>query len=387
MKRASLRRWIWVHKWSSLVCTLFLLVICVTGLPLIFSDEISDLLYDGLPYANLPSNTRNASLDTFVQSAHRLYPGESVLSIFVDDDEPKAVVFMAPSLDAYLANRKVGHLIRLDSRTAEPLKQYKPADQAGITFMGIMLSLHTDLFAGLPGELFMGGIAVLFVIALVSGAVIYAPFMRKLPFGTIRAGRSRARWLDYHNLVGVVVLAWLLVVGLTGAINELTTPIFALWQRTEVQGRLSQFKDAKTPAINELISPRAAFEIASKAVPGMRPMTLIYPGSPAGTPFHFLVWMKGGQALTARLFKPVLIDARTGRFDGVVTMPWYLQALQISRPLHFGDYGGMPLKILWAVLDISAIAVLATGVYLWLSRRAYNPDNVRDLLSAASEPT
>jgi uncharacterized iron-regulated membrane protein len=29
----------------------------------------------------------------------------------------------------------------------------------------------------------------------------------------------------------------------------------------------------------------------------------------------------------------------------------------------------MPLKILWAVLDIVAIVILASGLYLWLGRR------------------
>jgi len=39
----SLRRWGLVHKWTSLICTLFLLMLCITGLPLIFRDEIDDL--------------------------------------------------------------------------------------------------------------------------------------------------------------------------------------------------------------------------------------------------------------------------------------------------------------------------------------------------------
>jgi uncharacterized iron-regulated membrane protein len=368
MTRSALRRWLWVHKWSSLICTLFLLVICVTGLPLVFSDEINDYLYDGLPYANVPPSTPNASLDKFADSARKLYPGESVLSIFVDNDEPKAVVFMAPSLEAYTANRKIGHAIRLDSRTAEPLKQYKPVNQADVTFMGTMLRLHKDLFADLPGELFMGAMAALFVVALVSGGVVYGPFMRKLEFGTIRADRSRAKWLDYHNMIGVILLAWMLVVGITGVINELTKPIFALWQKTEVQDRLNQYKGMSTPADHELISPQAAFAIASAEVPDMKPMTVIYPGSPIGTPFHFLVWMRGDEALTSRLFKPVLVDARSGRLDGVVAMSWYLRALQVSRPLHFGDYGGLPLKILWALLDLATIIVLGTGVYLWWAR-------------------
>jgi uncharacterized iron-regulated membrane protein len=31
--------------------------------------------------------------------------------------------------------------------------------------------------------------------------------------------------------------------------------------------------------------------------------------------------------------------------------------------------GGLPLKIIWAILDIITIAVLITGLYLWLRRR------------------
>lgn len=49
--------------------------------------------------------------------------------------------------------------------------------------------------------------------------------------------------------------------------------------------------------------------------------------------------------------------------------PWYVKTLFLSVPLHFGDYGGLPLKIIWALLDIAAIVVLVTGLYLWLGRR------------------
>ena len=36
----ALRAWSWLHKWSSLVSTAFLLMLCLTGLPLIFHHEI-----------------------------------------------------------------------------------------------------------------------------------------------------------------------------------------------------------------------------------------------------------------------------------------------------------------------------------------------------------
>jgi len=70
-----------------------------------------------------------------------------------------------------------------------------------------------------------------------------------------------------------------------------------------------------------------------------------------------------------------VIDAATGDFTDTREMPWYVTTLLISQPLHFGDYGGMPLKILWAILDVIAIVVLVTGLYLWFRRRRPNAAN------------
>lgn len=79
--------------------------------------------------------------------------------------------------------------------------------------------------------------------------------------------------------------------------------------------------------------------------------------------------MRGNTPLTARLLRPALIDAATGKLTDSRNLPWYVTTLLISQPLHFGDYGGMPLKIIWAILDVITIVVLITGLYLWLRRR------------------
>ncbi len=372
MTRAAFRKWFWVHKWSSLICTAFLLVICITGLPLVFREEIADLLNDALPYASVPDGTPNASADRFVELSRKMYPGDIIVSVFIDDYEPKAIVYMAPSWEAFNADRKTGHWIRFDSRTAQVLKQSKPLNEEGPTFLGIMLDLHRDLFAGLPGELFMGLMALLFVAAIISGIAIYGPFMRKLEFGTVRADRSaRLKWLDLHNMIGVVTLAWGLVVGATGVINELSTPLFALWQQTDVRAMLQPLQGKPVPTQSELSSPQAAFDKVQAALPTMIVSSVVYPGARFGSPYHYLVWTKGKTPLTARLFSPVLVDARSGVLDNIIRMPWYLRALEVSRPLHFGDYGGMPLKIIWALLDIATIVILGSGFYLWLSRRSF----------------
>jgi uncharacterized iron-regulated membrane protein len=79
--------------------------------------------------------------------------------------------------------------------------------------------------------------------------------------------------------------------------------------------------------------------------------------------------MRGNTALTSRLLMPALIDAKTGQLTDARKMPWYVNTLFVSEPLHFGDYGGLPLKIIWALFDIATLIVLTTGLYLWFNRR------------------
>ncbi len=83
-----LKTWAVVHKWSSLVSTAFLLLICLTGLPLLFTDEINQWL-EPRTYESLPPSTPNISLDRVAQTGRQLYPGQIISSIFIDDDEPQ----------------------------------------------------------------------------------------------------------------------------------------------------------------------------------------------------------------------------------------------------------------------------------------------------------
>ena len=60
----------------------------------------------------------------------------------------------------------------------------------------------------------------------------------------------------------------------------------------------------------------------------------------------------------------------------------------VSQPLHFGDYGGMPLKIIWALLDLATIVVLGSGLYLWLARnrRSSVEERLAHIAAAHAKP-
>lgn len=109
------------------------------------------------------------------------------------------------------------------------------------------------------------------------------------------------------------------------------------------------------------------------AAPGMKPQFIAFPGSAFSSDHHLTVFLQGATPVTEKLLTPAFIDAHTGRLDALRPMPWYMQALLLSQPLHFGDYGGLAMKLLWAVLDLITIVVLGSGIYLWLPRRRKAP--------------
>jgi uncharacterized iron-regulated membrane protein len=127
------------------------------------------------------------------------------------------------------------------------------------------------------------------------------------------------------------------------------------------------YKDA--PPLERLGSLHKALESARNAAPDMEPSFVAFPGTQLSSQHHYAVFMRGTTPLTARLLKPALVDARTSELTDMREMPLYVKTLLISQPLHFGDYGGLPLKIIWALLDLITVVVLGSGLYLWLGRR------------------
>jgi len=285
--------------------------------------------------------------------------------LFFIEDEPNAVgVATAATIKPPSSGNWQGlHFHVFDKRNGKLIGQ-EGQDKG---FMYVMLRLHVDLFANLPGTLFLGAMGLLLVVAVVSGVVVYTPFMRKLDFATVRNARGpRVLWLDLHNLLGIVTVAWVLVVGSTGIINTLSQPLGSLWQSTELAEMIEPYRGA--PPLTQRVPVDVALAAARQAAPDMWVGWINFPGAVFTSDHHYAAFLTGGTPLTARLLKPALIDAASGKLTDMREMPWYMKTLFLSQPLHFGDYGGLPLKIIWALLTLITIVVLSSGIYLWLRK-------------------
>ncbi|WP_347902386.1 PepSY-associated TM helix domain-containing protein [Pseudomonas purpurea] len=362
MKSKTIRRWSFVHTWTSLICTVFLLMLALTGLPLIFHHEIDHLLGDAPQLRTMPADTPQLNLQQLVVKAEAHRPGDVMQYLAWDEDDKNGVIAIMARTAGTEPNSS--HTFMLDARTGEALEV--PSANGGL--MLFILRLHVDMFAGLAGKLLLAFMGILFVVAIVSGTVLYLPFMRRQTFATVRHDKStRLRWLDLHNLIGVVTLTWALVVGVTGVISACADLIIAAWRNESLSAMIEPYRDA--PPLTQLAPASRLLDIAAEVAPDMQPDFIAFPGTRFSSEHHYAVFMKGSTHLTSHLLTPVLIDASTLQVTAIAERPWYMDAMGMSQPLHFGDYGGMPMKILWAVLDGLTIIVLGSGVYLWVVRR------------------
>ncbi|MET0528242.1 MAG: PepSY-associated TM helix domain-containing protein [Microvirga sp.] len=357
------RRRVWsrIHTWSSLVCTAFMLMLCLTGLPLIFYHELDDALGYAPQLPVMAADTPHLALDQIVEAARALRPVEKTQFLLFDRDDPD-LVFV--SLSQSLRASPPESLFAMDRRTARVVQEPK----ARTSPPAWLLKLHVDLFLGLGGKLFLGLMGILFGLAVVSGIVLYGPAMRKRAFGTVRRGRTqRIRWLDWHNLVGITTLGWALLVAGTGTVNTWADLMLKLWQRDQLAAMVALNREG--PSTGGRIPVAAAVETALASAPGKSLRFVAYPGTSVSSDRHYSVFLSGATPLTARLLEIALVNAQTGQLTAHASMPWYAQAVFLSQPLHFGNYGGLPLKLIWAALDLATIAVLMTGFYLWAGRR------------------
>ncbi len=352
-----------VHRWASLVATLPFLLLCVTGIVLIFHEEI-DAAMGVVPTNTAPTEARIADC---MESATRDFPEHRILSVGLDPEGHPGVFLV---VTAALNETGFDHaqLRFYDLGTGKLLGDADPSK----TLTGKILELHAEWFLGPIGRLVGALIGLLVVASLLSSLVIYGPYMRKVVFGSIRRARGqRLTQLDLHNFIGAVVVGWAVVVSITGFLLGFSSVAIGVWQYTDLGALRREFESA--PAVDFRAPPTSVTEVIrtveATARPGWGVRSVIFPGTDFTTPRHYGVLMGGSEGLDARLLDVTVVDAETGEVTRKLEMPAYLQSVFVAEPLHFGNYGGLPLKLFWTLCSLLTLFITGNGAWLFFDRR------------------
>ncbi len=353
-----MRKRLWqLHSWLGLVAGLGLLVIGVTGSLLVFRDQIEALLNPALIRVGTPDAPR-LSLDALLARAQSQLPTHEITGWTLRESTERDYADFVYVIDHGSDQWKVATLDPTTGRILATPRAYTA------TLSGWLLDLHYEFFADHVGLAVAGLFAVMLCLLGITGVWLYREFWKNL--FTLRWRRGvRILFSDLHKFTGITTAVFNLLLGFTGAYWNLTHVI-----SEAVNGEFHQPKMER-----RLYSPQLSLDgltaDAARRLPGFQPHFISLPSTPAGG-ITFYGAVEPRSPLRSPYGSTVGYDATTLAHTAITdvrTASVWLQGVDAFRPLHFGTFGGLPVKILWSLGGLAPGVLAVTGFAIWYSRR------------------
>lgn len=355
MRHYLTKKILWqAHSWLGLIAGLGLLVIGVTGSLLVFRDEIDSLVAPEIMRVEASAAGR-LSWERLLSAAHVAWPGYEVTGF-------------GPRRDAGLADLVYVRKLGGHESQAGTLNPYtgialgSPLNPSQ-TFTGILLELHYTWFAGHVGMLITGIFAVLFCLLGVTGVWLYRDFWRH--FFTLRWGRgARLFFSDLHKMIGISSVGFNIILGFTGAYWNLAhVAEDGLGHHENPAGMEGHFYERSLP-LNRMTAE------AAEHVPGFETRWISFPSSKGE---DITLWGKVPDAgpFTSDYGSSAVFDASTGvlkKASALGDAGWWSVFTDSFSALHFGTFGGLPVKILWCLGGLAPGTLAVTGFMIWFRR-------------------
>jgi len=239
-----------------------------------------------------------------------------------------------------------------------------------------LYALHYTLnLPALVGITIVGALGALMLALAISGVIAHPKIFRDAFRLRARGGGGGVGIADWHNRLSVWTLPFSLAIALTGAVIGLATlAVYAIAAASyggDVEAVYAPiFGDepatdpapAPVPDITGVLGHMAA-EYPDVAV------TYVILHDPGTAGQH--VQIVGGHARRL-IFGEYYAFGADGEFHGTAGIAdgaLGQQAAASVYSLHFGDYGGLPIKLAYILFGLALTAVSATGVYIWLGKR------------------
>jgi uncharacterized iron-regulated membrane protein len=353
-----MRKRLWqLHSWLGLLAGLGLLVIGLTGSLLVFHEELEALVNPALVRVE-PAAAGRLPLDTLLAHAQRQLPDHEVTG-WLPQYETSG---LADVLYVIRRGDNVWLVATLDPYTGRLLASPRLGTT---TLTGWLLELHYTFFADHAGLFLAGLFAVMLCLLGVSGVWLYRDFWKH--FLTLRWNRgARILFSDVHKFVGISSVAFNLLLGFTGA----------YWNLTHFVGHWIN-GDPPQPKIEQRLYPAtlsldALARDAARRLPGFRGNFISLPSNPAAPAVTFWGAVEPRGRFTGPYGSTVSYDPKTGAHTATTDLRaqgWWTRFADAFVPLHYGTFGGLPVKILWTLGGLAPGLLAITGFLIWRRRR------------------
>jgi uncharacterized iron-regulated membrane protein len=230
--------------------------------------------------------------------------------------------------------------------------------------------IHVRLMDAWWGRQIVGVAGVGLFVLCITGLLIYGQFMKNQIFGAIRQKNLRILMADWHKMVGMAALLFNLMIAGTGAWLGLQ-PLFINWLDIQPPNAFVRAEKLSSPKLDndQDYDYWNALEVAKSQIPQFTPTQVIpskngsnileIKGDVAHLPFepHISKVVLDKTSLEILHVYDIRKQAFADKF-------YYMQ-----EGLHFGRFGGIFLKIVYALLAITSGVLSITGFFIYLIRK------------------
>jgi uncharacterized iron-regulated membrane protein len=335
-----------LHRWLGLVGGIFLLVIVATGIVLLFESEIEAV--------HVPPGVHRKGYDVLWQTIQQTYPDAQPGAWHLYSQQP------GQAMRADISSKGTRLRVYQNPYTGEIVKVVE-----GEAWVHQTKELHEALLIGFPGHLIMGLVGLCLLGSAVTGFIYYRTFIFQVFSVGIRWNKnSYIVNSDIHKLLGVCALLFMLLMSATG--------MFFHWEAVErrMGGGPPVRNQSGVASQPPPISLDAALIVAQNAVDGFSPELIQFPRNPTDnlriqgvTPVHSRLFGKFDVSVAIDANGAVKEVFRTSEADAE------FKAEHLFEELHFGQYGGLFTKILYALFALATAVVTVTGFAIWWKKK------------------
>ncbi|WP_353130440.1 PepSY-associated TM helix domain-containing protein [Parapedobacter pyrenivorans] len=388
------------HTISGIIICALLYVIFFAGSFSFFRDEISAWQKNRSAYAHQASaNDYDYLLDS-LHAAHNLQGRD--ITFYVQDNNVQAYVNMGTSQDTTIKKKANGQQVQRRGRRGRgnddsayfqyDFKQNKAGSYAESYDMGEFLyRLHflaqlnqVPIRIGTPfGYLVAGIVSFLFLFALITGLLLHWDKLVSNFFTFRPWSKWKTVWTDMHTALGVIGFPFQLMYAVTGIVLIVNTALILPFSKLLYDGNSEKlyaalgYNDASTYEYRyQPLGDRVALN------PYLKQVNERWPGSHVNR-----VYIKnyGDESMHVILEAVPSVKANFAGSGKITIHPATQSIIYEKSPttsvtyldrvkaliyrLHFGDFGGYPVKATFFVLGIMGCVVIISGILIWLVAR------------------
>ncbi|KHK93329.1 PepSY-associated TM helix domain-containing protein [Novosphingobium malaysiense] len=265
--------------------------------------------------------------------------------------------------------------ITTDNRAVHVAADGSLAGPEEIAWSDFLVALHYELnVPGLVGLTVVGALGAMILALVISGLVAHPRIFRD-------AFRLRARdaggigLADWHNRLSVWTLPFSIAIALTGAMIGLAS--------VTAYGIASFYHDGDLEAVYApLFGEEGPKDESPAPAPNVaRALAYMQTHYPSVTPIYAFVhepltrgqtiqiWAKHPRRLIFAEYYHFDADGAFRHTTGLADGKLGQQLAASAYDLHFGNYGGLPVKLAYVLFGTALTAICATGIYIWLGKR------------------